>query len=138
MPHQRARVEIPDDRDAVAFEVLLRGFGGAVVRSERRKFANDQPLDVGLAGFFIVAIRADISDVRVREADDLPGITGVGENFLITGETGIENDFAASMGASTRRTAVKNSPVLERENRATCGDLVQCVLQKISSRCFNR
>jgi hypothetical protein len=63
----------------------------------------------------------------------LPGITGVAENFLITGETGIENDFAATTGARTRRTAVKNSPVLERENRATCGDLVQCVLQKISS-----
>jgi hypothetical protein len=76
--------------------------------------------------------------VRIRQADDLSRITGVGENFLIARETGIENDFAASTGASTRRTAVKNSPVLERENRATCGDLVQCVLQKISSRCFNR
>jgi hypothetical protein len=117
---------------------LLRGFGGTVIRSKRRKFADDQPFDVRLAGFIIVPIRADVSDVRVREADSLPGITGVAENFLITSETGIENNFAATTGASTRRTAVKNSTVLERENRAACGDLVQCVLQKISSRCFNR
>jgi hypothetical protein len=71
--------------------------------------------------------------MRVREANSLPGITGIAENFLVAGETGIENNFAATTGARTRRTAVKNSPVLERENRATCGDLVQCVLQKISS-----
>ena len=120
------------------FEVLLSRFGGTVVRSERREFADDQPFDVRLAGFFVVAIGADVSDVRVREADDLPGIARVCENFLITGETGVENDFAAATGVRTRRTAVKNSPVLERENRAACGDLVQCVLQKISSRCFNR
>jgi hypothetical protein len=88
--------------------------------------------------FLVVGVRPDIPDMRVRQADDLAGITWIGEDFLISGETGIENDFAATTGARTRRTAVKNSPVLERESRAACGGLVQCVLQKISSRCFNR
>lgn len=67
--------------------------------------------------FFIVEIRADVADVGIREADNLAGITGVGENFLIAGEAGIKNDFAAATGTSARRTPVKYAPVLEREKR---------------------
>jgi hypothetical protein len=135
MAHERARVDVSNDRDAVAFEIRLRGFAGAPVGRKLGKFADDQPFDVGLAGFFIVEIRADVADVGIREADDLPGVAGIGEYFLIAGEAGIKNDFAATADASARRTAVKYSSVLERESRACCGGLVQCVLQKMSSRC---
>jgi hypothetical protein len=54
--------------------------------------------------------------VRIRQADDLPGITGVGENFLITGEAGIENDFPAAARDGAGRAAVKYTPVFERED----------------------
>jgi len=57
--------------------------------------------------------------VRIRQADDLAGIARIGENFLIASEAGVENDFAASAGASARRASVKYSSVLERENRAS-------------------
>jgi len=57
--------------------------------------------------------------MRIGEADDLPGIAGIGEDFLIAGKAGIKNDFAATAGASARRTAVKYSSVLERESRAS-------------------
>ena len=70
----------------------------------------------------------------ICEADNLTGITGIGENFLVSREAGVKNDFAASAGASTRRAAVKDSSVLERERRASYEGLVQCVLQKISFR----
>ena len=73
--------------------------------------------------------------MRIRERDDLAGIAGIGENFLIAREAGIKNDFTATPGASTRGAAFKNSPVLERECRADCGDLVQCVLPKRSFGC---
>jgi len=73
--------------------------------------------------------------MRVRLADDLPGVAGVGENFLITGKAGIENNFAASAGAGARGAAVKDLSVFEREYRASSGNCGQCVLQKISSRC---
>jgi hypothetical protein len=135
MAHECARVDVADDRNSVAFEICLRGFAGAPVGSERGEFPDDQPFDVGLAGFLIVEICADVADVRICEADDLPGIAGIGEYFLIAGEAGIKNDFAATADASARRTAIKYSSVLERERRACCGGLVQCVLQKMSSRC---
>ncbi len=57
--------------------------------------------------------------MRIGEADDLPGIAGIGKYFLITSEAGIENYFATTAGASARRTAVKYSSVLERESRAS-------------------
>ena len=65
---------------------------------------------------FILEVRANISNVRISEADNLAGIAGVGENFLIAGETGIENDFAAATGACPRRAALKDPPVLQRED----------------------
>jgi CO/xanthine dehydrogenase Mo-binding subunit len=70
-----------------------------------------------MRGLLVVEIRADVADVRIREADNLAGITGVGEYFLVAGEAGIKNNFAAATGVSTRRTPVKYAPVLERENR---------------------
>src|SRR4029077_10889403 len=135
MPHKRARVEVPYNRDAVAFEKFLRGFGGAPIRGERCEFAYDQSFDVRLRRLVVIAIRAHISYVGIREADNLAGIAGIGENFLVTSEAGIENDFAAAARASPGRTAVKDSSVLERDNRATCEGLRQCVLPKRSFRC---
>jgi len=66
--------------------------------------------------------------VRVGQTDDLPGIAGVGENFLITGEAGIENDFAAAARDRARRAAIKDAPVLQREYRRSVLDFGQWVL----------
>jgi hypothetical protein len=137
--HKSARIDIPNDGDAVPIEIILGGFARAPVGSKRRKFADDQAFDEGLRRFFVVKIGADISDVRVGKADDLAGITGVGEYFLITGEAGIKNNFSATARASAGRAAVKYASVFQRENRAPCGLLRQCVLRKslstLSSGC---
>ena len=135
MAYESARVEVPYNGNAVAFEKFLRRFGGAPIRRKCGKFTNNQSFNIGLRGFVVVAIRADISDVGIRQANNLAGIAGVGENFLITGEAGIKNDFAAAARASACRTSVKYSSVLERENRATCEGLRQCGLLKRSFRC---
>jgi len=120
MADQGARVDIPDDRDVPALQILLRGFAGAPVGGDGGKFADDQRLDVGVRGFFVQAVGADVADVGIGEADDLAGVTGVGENFLVSGERGIENDFAAAARAGAGGTALKYAPVLEREN-GFCG-----------------
>jgi len=66
--------------------------------------------------------------VRVGQTNDLPGIAGVGENFLITGEAGIENDFAAAARNRARRAAVKDAPVLQRKYRGSVLNFGQWVL----------
>jgi len=58
----------------------------------------------------------------------LPGIAGVGEDFLITREAGIENDFAAAARDRARREAVKDAPVLQREYRGSVLNFGQWVL----------
>jgi len=112
----------------------LSGLRRAPVGRNLRKFPHDERFDVRLRRFLIFKIRADISDVRISQADNLPGVTGVGENFLITGEAGIENDFAAAARDRARRAAVKDAPVLQRENRRSVLNFGQWVLPYFSSK----
>lgn len=85
-----------------------------------------------MRGFFVVEIRANIADVGISEANDLSGVTGVGENFLVTGEASIENDFSAAARDSAGRAAVKYAPVLEREDGGSVKNFRQCVLRPAS------
>jgi hypothetical protein len=83
---------------------------------------------VGLLRLLILEIGANISDVRISEADNLPRVTWVGEYFLISGEAGIKNDFAAAARNRAGRAAVKDAPVFQRENRGSVRNFRQCVL----------
>ena len=118
----------------MAVQIELRGFRGAPVRRNLRKFAHDERFNIRPRGFLVVKIGTDVSDVRIRQADDLPGVTWVGENFLVSGEAGIENDFAAAARDRAGRTAVKYAPVFQRENGRSVLNLVQCVLRRNSFR----
>jgi|SRR5690349_24730808 hypothetical protein len=97
-------------------QIILRGFGGTPVGSQRGKLAHDQRFDERPLGLLIVDIGADVADMRIGQADNLPGIARIAEDFLITGETGIKNNLAAAPCAGAGSTPVKGSPVLEREN----------------------
>ncbi len=104
---------------------LVRGRAvGSDKAAQRTDFANV----VRLFRLFILEVGANISDVRISEADNLPSITGVGENFLISGEAGVENDFAAAARDRAGRAAVKDAPVFQRENRGSVRNFRQCVL----------
>jgi hypothetical protein len=59
----------------------------------------------------------------------LPGIARVGENFLITGEAGVENDFAAAARDRACSTAVKDAPVFQRESRGSVLNFGQWLLR---------
>jgi len=72
--------------------------------------------------------------VRIGEANDLPRVAGVGENFLVTGKAGIENDFAAAARDRARRAAVKDAPVFQRECRGSVLNFGQWVLPNFSSQ----
>jgi hypothetical protein len=64
----------------------------------------------------------------------LPGVAGIGENFLITGEAGIENDFAAAARDGAAGTAIKDAPVFQREGRGAVRNFGQWVLQWFSCK----
>ena len=90
-----------------------------------RKLTDNQRLNVRPPRFFIFQIRANVADVRVSEADNLPRVTWVGENFLITGKAGIENDFAAAARDGAGSASVKEAPVFQREGRGSVLDFCQ-------------
>ena len=126
---ESARVDIPDSGNLMAIQIELGGFGGTPVRGDLRELANDKRFDVGAGGFFVVEIGANVADVRIGQADDLSGVTGVGENFLITGEAGIENDFAAAARDSACGAAVKYAPVFQSESGGSVLNFGQFVLR---------
>jgi hypothetical protein len=99
-----------------------------------RKLAYDERFDIGARGFFIVEIRADIADMRIGEANDLASVTGIGENFLISGEAGIENDFAAAARNRARSAAVIDAPVFESQSGGAVRNFGQIVLPAWSSK----
>ncbi len=115
-------------------QIQLRRFRRSPVRRNLRKFAHDERFDVRPRRFLILQVRADISDVRIRQADNLPCVTWVGENFLVSGEAGIKNDFAAPARDRAGRAAVKYAPVFQRKYGRSVLNLVQCVLRRNSFR----
>jgi hypothetical protein len=92
-----------------------------------RELAHDQPFDVRPLGLLVVEIGADVSNVGIGQADDLTAVTGIGEDFLIPGEAGIENDFTTAAGPGARCASAKNPPVFECE----CSEACDCVGQRL-------
>ena len=83
-----------------------------------------------MAGLFVESVGADVADVRIGQTDNLPRVTGVGKNFLVTSERGIENDLASAARSRAGGAALKYAPVLEREY-SFCGWRDQsCFLRK--------
>jgi hypothetical protein len=130
MTNERACIHVPNYRNFVPLQICLRSFFRAPVRRETGKLAHNQPFNIRTRSFFVVRVRANISDVRVGEADNLSGITRIGENFLISGEAGVENGFPATAGFCTRGASYKNSPVFQRKRGGLSNLMVQCNLLK--------
>jgi hypothetical protein len=72
--------------------------------------------------------------VRISEANDLPRVTWVGENLLVTSETGVKNDFAAAARNGAGCTAVKYAPVFQSESGGSMRNFGQFVLQDFASK----
>jgi len=67
--------------------------------------------------------------VGIRQANNLPGVAGIGENFLIAGEAGIEDDFAAAARDGAGGAAVKYAPVFQSESGGPMLNFGQFVLR---------
>jgi hypothetical protein len=52
----------------------------------------------------------------IGEDNDLPGIGRVGENFLISGEGGIENHLSGPLGGRTKAAALEDASVFQGED----------------------
>src|SRR5215471_11623551 len=68
-------------------------------------------------GRFVVRLAcAVVADLRVGENYDLPGIRGIGENLLISGNGSVENDFAGAFGGRTKAPALEDRSVFQGQD----------------------
>jgi hypothetical protein len=128
MTDERARINIPDSGNLMTVQIELRRFRRPPVRGDLRKLAHNERFNVRPRRLLVVKIGTHIADVRIGQADDLARIAGVGENFLIASEAGIENDFAAAARDSAGSTAVKYAPVFQRKSGESVLNFGQLVL----------
>ena len=118
---ERARVDAGEADDAPRFEPLIEMAPRAVVRRRRdggvqhdaarpRRRRHVHRLDVVLVG-------ADIADMREGEGDDLPGIGGIGEDFLIAGHGGVEADLTDGVAFGAEAKAFEHRAVGKHQQR---------------------
>ena len=103
---------------------------GAKIRRARQVGAHDGAdrgrCGGGVDGFDVLVVDADDSDMREGEGDDLGGVGGVGEDFLVAGHRRVEADLAdrragrADAEALDQRAIGKNDHA-GRDARAPAG-----------------
>ena len=118
MADQRARVDVADDRECRPSRGSRRPSA-----SERQLLASGEnsrttrPSMNGLRSLVVRLVRAVVADLRIGEDDDLAGIGRIGENFLISGDGGIEDNFAGPFRARTKTPALEDCSVFQGEDR---------------------
>ena len=118
MADQGARVDPGDDGHAGGGEKILRSFVRAPVARQGRELADDLTFDERLERFVVSFVRAIIADLRVSQDHDLAGIGRIGEDFLISGNGGIEDDFTRPLDGRTITVALEDGAVFQGED---CG-----------------
>ena len=122
---ERAGVDAGETDDAARLEPLVEVARRAVVRrlgdggvqhhaARARRRRHVHGLDVVLVG-------ADIADMGEGEGDDLPGIGGIGEDFLVAGHGGVEAHLADRVAGRAEAHAFEHGAVGEHEQRGRLG-----------------
>ncbi len=116
MADQCSRIDAGDHRDAVTGQKFLGGLVGAPVARKRREFADDQSFDERLHRFVIEIVGAIVANLGIGEDDNLAGIRRIGENLLVAGEAGVENNFPRVFDGRTKTTALEDRAVFQGED----------------------
>ena len=77
------------------------------------RFTYDESSRLQAIRFEVVLVDAVIAHERIGEHDDLPRVARVGENLLITGHAGVENDLAEGRSDGSERAAFVDRAVAE-------------------------
>src|SRR5277367_364923 len=120
MADQRPGVDIGQHRNPELLHEFVGDLLRAPVGTDFRELAHNQSLDVRTHGFVIFWICAVVSNFGIGQDDDLPGIRWIGENFLVSGNGSIKNDFARALAFSAVAFASEDSAVFECKDRLHC------------------
>ena len=62
-----------------------------------------------------MGVDAGIADEGIRHGDDLALVGRIGENFLVAGHRGVENNFSNSLSWKTMPFAAKNTAIFQQQ-----------------------
>src|SRR5215469_3413771 len=116
MAHQSARIDIREHWHFELLQIFFRHLLRAPVRADARELAYDQPFNPRTRSLVIVLVGTVISDLWIRQNDDLSGVGGIGENFLVSGDGSIKNDFAVAFAFGAVAFASEDSTVFQRKD----------------------
>ena len=117
---QLARVDSGDRHQAAALEEGAQRLDGAPIIRRDRQIADHKPGCINLRSFKIFRSRTGVTDVRIGERDNLAGVGGVGQNFLVARQSGIENDFAGGVAFGSDGVAAEDRSIRQRQHRGYC------------------
>ncbi len=89
-----AGVDVGDCDDATGLQIVLQATLAAPVACEQRQIPNNQTTGVNPRCFFIFVIDAGIADMGISQGDQLLAVGRVGEDFLVTGHSSVENHLS--------------------------------------------
>jgi hypothetical protein len=95
----------------------------AEVAGQKGQVLDDQACGMDLVGFDVFRVDAVVADVRIRERHDLLAVARVGEDFLVTGDGGVEHDLAGGGAGGSDRIAEKDRAVSKRQDGVRGGSL---------------
>src|SRR5579872_710083 len=116
MAHQCSRVDVRQHGHLELLQILFGYLLRAPVRAHARELANDKAFDPRTRGFVVILVGAVVSDFWIRQNDDLSGVGRVGENFLVSGDGSIKNDFAVAFAFGAVAFASEDFAVLQRKD----------------------
>ena len=115
--HEGARVDALDRGDPVPREVRAEPLLGPPRRGRLTVLAHDEATHVRPARLDVLAVHADVADLRVRHRHELPLVRRVGQDLLVPGHAGVEDELAHGLGLRAEGAAAKHRTVGQGEQR---------------------
>src|SRR6267142_7214641 len=77
-----------------------------------------EPGHLGMEGLDVLSVDAIVPDMGVGHDDNLAAAGGIGEDFLVSAQGGVEDHLTKCLSASSEPFAFKEGAVLECEDGA--------------------
>ena len=92
--HQRPRIEVGNGRNPVPFQVRTERRLGPPAARNLEVLLHDEAGKERTRGFFVRGVDTHVADLGRSQCHDLAGVGGVGQDFLVARQAGIETHLS--------------------------------------------
>ncbi len=87
----------------------------APAAGQTRQITHNQACRMHIRRLVVHRIDAGVADMRISQGDDLARVGRIGEDFLVTGDRGIEHHFADGLTFRADGNSAEQTAIFERE-----------------------